>query len=172
MTSPSKFKAKNVFWDNRRKVVRSQESLSEYRFNDKLKLPTNIIRFDSQHEFKVYLELIRLYGERRVKLQYPIKILPEGYCYPNGKFWKVDFAITSDRHSSDIYLYVEAKGMVLPEFCSVLAALEARSKYAFNKLRIVFPQEPPKRNKVIASLSKTPFAPNLLSLQTLKRRAY
>lgn len=87
MTTTPKYKAKTVFWHSEWKIALDKSSLEKYRSKNRLKLPEHIIRFDSQHEFKVYLELCRMYGEDRLVRQFPIQVIPPGKCYPGGKTW-------------------------------------------------------------------------------------
>lgn len=123
MTTTPKYKAKAVFWHTEWKMVLDKSNLEEYRSKNRLKLPDNVFRFDSQHEFKVYLELCRMYGTDRVIRQYPVEIIPPGYCYPKGKTWKVDFAIKNVGQLPTVFALVEAKGFFLPEFAYTLALL-------------------------------------------------
>ncbi len=169
MSKTPKFKAKPVFWDTKDKVVRSEIDIEIYRCNGKLKLPEHIWRFDSQHEFKVYLELVRIFGAYRIKRQIPISLLPPRRCYPNGKTWKVDFAIDNGIASNEWTHFVEAKGAFLPEFATTLAILEDKDSWAFDNLFVIFNGKPPATNRVIKSLLKTDFKDHLLSLKELEQ---
>ena len=169
MGGKPKFKAKPVFWDSRSRGVRSEHDIEIYRCQGKLKLPEHIWRFDSQHEFKVYLELVRIFGVDRIERQYPLTIIPPGRCYPNGKNWKVDFAITSDEDKYLYTHYVEAKGAFLPELATTLALFEYQDPYDFNDLFVIFNGNPPSSNRVIKSLLKTDFKDHLLSLKELEQ---
>lgn len=169
MSRVPKYKAKYVFWDNKNRVVKNVHDIEIYRCNGKLKLPEYIWRFDSQHEFKVYLNLVRIFGWDRIKRQYPLTIIPPGRCYPNGKVWRIDFAITSEFDKELCTHYIEAKGAFLPEFATTLALFEYQDPYDFNELFIVFNGKLPTNNRVIKSLLKTDFKDNLLSLKELER---
>ncbi len=164
-----KYKAKYVFWDSRDKVVRSGIDIEIYRCNGKLKLPEHIWRFDSQHEFKVYLELVRIFGVDRIERQYLSTLFLPGKCYPKGKNWKVDFAIKDAEIPGDFSHFVEAKGAFLPEFATTLAILEARNPWFFNELFVVFNSKPPTSSRVIKSLLKTDFKNHLISLKELEQ---
>lgn len=166
----AKYKAKYVYWDLVKRVVLSPIDIEIYRCNDKLKLPERIVRFDSQHEFKVYLELCRMYASDLIKLQVPVEILPPCNCYPKGKRWRLDFAIINSKNRGVIDFYVEAKGMVHPEFPDNLAMLEINNPYEFEKLYIVFPQRIPNKTKVIKSLRDNGFDDAFMTLNQLKKR--
>ena len=169
MPKTPKFKAKPVFWDTKDKVVRSGIDIEIYRCHGKLKLPEHIWRFDSQHEFKVYLELVRIFGADRIKRQHLLTIIPRGKCYPNGKNWKVDYAILSDFEHIEYSHFVEAKGAFLPEFATTLALVEDKEPWAFDNLFVIFNAKPPANNRVIKSLLKTDFKDHLLSLKELEK---
>ena len=144
-------------------------SVEKYREGSRLKLPPSIWRFDSQHEFKVYLQLCRMYGKDRIVRQYPIAIVPPSCCYPSGKVWRVDFAIRSGISPYNPMLYLEAKGAFLTEFACVLSALEQYNIRKFYKVRIVFARELLVRNKVVKALLKSDFSKNLITLNELKK---
>jgi hypothetical protein len=165
----TKFKAHYVYWDVVNRSVINPSFIEQFRVKGRVKLPDNIIRFDSQHEFKVYLELIRIYGVHRVVRQHPIRIITPGFCYGNGKTWKVDFAIRSENQLRKYDYYIEAKGAVLSEFKFALALLEEKSFPKFKKLVIVFPRSIPSDDKVIARLKNSCFRTNLLTFKELER---
>lgn len=169
MPRTPKFKAKYVFWDDRDKLVKDKVDIEIYRCNGKLKLPGHIWRFDSQHEFKVYLELVRIFGADRIKRQHQIPLFYPGKCYPNGKVWKCDFAIDDTEDCSEWTYFVEAKGAFLPEFATTLAVLEKNEEDIFDNLFIVFSDRLPKKSRVINSLLKTDFKDHLLSLKELEQ---
>lgn len=164
-----KYKAKKVFWNTITQTVVGSQFIEGYRKpNGRLDIPNCIQRFDSQHEFKVYLELVRMYGDERVFPQYPIEIVQMGSCYPNGKTWKIDFAIREGKLSYLPNLFVEAKGAFLPEFAFTLAACEAVNPAIFDNLHIVFSDKIPTENRVIKNLLKSTFKHNLMTLKQLK----
>ncbi len=169
MPRTPKFKAKPVFWNSKDKVVKSEHDIEIYRCDGKLKLPEHIWRFDSQHEFKVYLELVRIFGADRIERQCSLTIIPRGKCYPKGKTWKVDFAITFDEDSDLCTHFVEAKGAFLPEFATTLALLERENPSCFDITYVVFNGKPPSSNRVIKSLLKTDFKDHLLTLKELEQ---
>ena len=166
----NKFKAKYVYWDSKNQRVIDCYEADKLRFGKQDTLPKHIRRFDSRHEFKVYLELIRIYGIRRIKTQVHINLLPRGLCFPRGKTWKVDFAIVEHYDQSVYCKYVEAKGMITREFVYTLACLEAYKPIIFNNLSLVFTRNIPKDNSVIRALSKTHWNDNLLTLEILQNR--
>lgn len=132
------------------------------------KLPQYIRRFDSQHEFKVYLELVRIYGTKHVRNQVSVSLLPPGDCFPRGKNWRVDFAITDAIVDTDVDFYVEAKGIITREFTYTLACLEQHKPEIFNNLYLIFPNAIPTENAVIRNLCKTEFKNRILTLKQLK----
>lgn len=172
MVTTPKYKAKAVFWDTERQTVIDKSEVEKYRLKGNLKLPRTITRFDSQHEFKVYLELCRMYGVDKVIRQFPVEIFPKGICYPKGKYWKVDFAIKSNGRLPTIFAFVEAKGAFLPEFAYTLAALEWSEPTVFNSLIVVFGNSIPTKNKVITSLLNSDFDCRLLTFKELQESCY
>lgn len=168
MARTPKYKAKAVYWDSRNRTVVNPVLVERYRIEGKLRLPNHIWRFDSTHEFKVYLELVRMYGERRIERQVSIGIIPKCTCYPNGKKWRVDFVITKSRVNKQIYCLVEAKGAFLPEFASVLVNLEKEDIEKFKRTFIVFPGKIPNKNLVVKALLRSFFSKNLITLKDLR----
>jgi hypothetical protein len=169
MKTTPKYKAKPVFWDTKQEIVIDSSEVGKYRVKNRLKLPEHITRFDSQHEFKVYLELWRMYGGHRIKRQYPIEVIPSGRCYPKGKHWKVDFAITTSWSNPEISHYVEAKGALLPEFVNTLVQLEIAQSTIFENLCVVFGRSIPAENKVIKTLLNQYFTPYFCTLEELEQ---
>jgi hypothetical protein len=169
MTTTPKYKAKAVFWDTEKQGVVDSLTIQRYRTKGRLKLPDTITRFDSQHEFKVYLELCRMYGTEKVFSQFPVQIISPGWCYPRGKNWKIDFSIAGSQPYFGSSHFVEAKGAFLPEFAHTLASFEEGNDEAFRKLIIVFGNSIPKDNKVVKALLESEYAQNLLTLKELKQ---
>lgn len=169
MPGKPKYKAKHVFWDSKNEVVKNRHDINIYRCHGKLKLPEHIWRFDSQHEFKVYLQLVRMYGKECVLRQHRVRIIEPGLCYPNGKYWKADFAIRFPVSRNYTHWLVEAKGAFLPEFASVLSLLEDNQNDLFYRTRIIFPGKPPTKNRVVQALLNSSFKGNLLSLQEVEK---
>lgn len=165
----SKYKAKAVFWDRIRQITISREEGEKLKSSTTGKLPKYIFRFDSTHEFLVHRELIRIYGEENVFRQYPLKILPPGLCYPYGKTWKVDFLVINRAKMMQKMLYVEAKGILLPETRLTIGCLERYHRKDFEKLRIVFPNALPLENQLVKTISATARHSMLLTLPQLKK---
>jgi hypothetical protein len=163
-----KYRAKVVYWNLVTRTVVSTQSMEQYRVNDKLRVPKCIARFDSQHEFKVYLELVRMYGTANVLRQYPIDIIEECCTYPRGKTWKVDFAIRFNLGSYLPHKFVEAKGAFLPEFATTLAFCEMTKPHMFAHLFIVFGNKMPSGSQPLKNLLKSSMKSNLLTLPELK----
>jgi hypothetical protein len=168
MIATAKYKAKPVYWNLATKTVVHPQSTEGFRRNNRLQLPECICRFDSQHEFKVYLELVRMYGASNVVRQYPLEVFPKGYCYPRGKTWKVDFAIRYNEISNLPHIFIEAKGAFLPEFATTLAAFELNNPDAFDRLYVVFSNKLPAENKMLGNLLKSPIAKQLMTLKELQ----
>lgn len=169
MASTMKYKSSRVFWDSLNQKALGHTELETYRKGKHFKLPNHVHRFDSQHEFLVYLELVRLYGEDRVVCQHRIEIFPVSYCYPKGKDWKVDFAIKNKCRPYEMSVYFEAKGMFLPSFGFTLAAFEQLDPDEFEKLHIVFSRSIPLGNRIVTSLLDSEMGDNLMTLKQLKK---
>jgi len=163
-----KYKAKPVFWDSRQRIVVSPETASIIRKHDKSKDYDHIWRFDSTHEFKVYLELVRICGKEKVVRQHPLCIIPRSYCYPSGKTWRVDFAIVNHLAIGGYSHYIEAKGAFLPEFTAVLSSLEQNDRTAFDRVHIVFTDKIPSTNRVLNALKKGWESSRLITLKQLE----
>ncbi|PSB11101.1 hypothetical protein C7B62_06635 [Pleurocapsa sp. CCALA 161] len=172
MRTTPKYKSKVVFFDTDKQIVIDSSEVERYRNKARLRLPENITRFDSQHEFKVYLELCRIYGADRIVRQYPIELIPPGQCYPKGKTWKVDFAIKDADKREALTTLVEAKGALMPEFISTLAHLEVNEPDAFEDLVVVFSRSIPTDNKVIKSLLNKTYAPQFYTLKELEQSTH
>ena len=127
--------------------------LEQYRKKDRILLPDGIHRFDSQHEFKVFLELKRMYGHYRIKKQVRTEIIPPGMCYPRGRKWKIDFAVRNFENPDIFNCFVEAKGLFIPEFGFCLAAL-------------------PRKNKILKSLFDNGWENRIMLLQDLQKMEY
>ena len=168
MPTKNKYESKNVWWDEKKRTVIHKSDVEIYRCKGRLKTPEHYVRFDSQHEFKVYLELIRMFDYDRIVRQHKIELLPPSICYPKGKTWRVDFAIKGKHKTDEFLAYVEAKGAVLSEFCYTLGLLESNRPIEFSKLRIVFPRQIPKDSKLIQDIAKTSYSKILLTLPQLK----
>jgi hypothetical protein len=163
-----KYRAKAVYWNLVTKGVVATQSMEQYRVNGRMKVPKCIARFDSQHEFRVYLELVRMYGADSVIRQFPIEVIQEGCVYPRGKTWKVDFAIKAFPGQYLPSFFVEAKGAFLPEFATTLAFLEMNEPVFFRDLFIVFGNKIPTGSIPLKNLLKSEMKSNLLTLPELK----
>jgi hypothetical protein len=169
MNALQKYRSKAVFWDLQKRIVISRESAIRHRLGDSTKLPKHIVRFDSIHEFTVYLELSRIYGHHRIVRQYPLHIFPKSVCYPNGKTWRVDFAITAEGMSRTFSNFVEAKGVMMREFRVTLGCLEQNNSNAFQRLSMVFPKRIPTECALIKTLSRSERRDMLLTLPELRQ---
>jgi hypothetical protein len=164
-----KYKSKAVFWDLNKLIVISKERADECRFENNNKLPSHIVRFDSTHEFTVYLELSRIYGYHRIVRQHPLEIFPASVCYPRGKTWKVDFAIIAKTPPFAFTNFVEAKGVMMREFRGTLACLEQNNFEAFEKLSMVFPRTIPTDCTLVKTLFRSKHRNMLLTLPELRQ---
>lgn len=169
MSNMHKYHSKYVFWDKLNQRVINAHEADKLRSGKQDTLPKHIRRFDSLHEFKVYLELIRIYGIQRIKTQVHVNILPRGLCFPRGKTWKVDFAITESDDSHFAYKYVEAKGLITREFIYTLACLETYKPNIFHNLHLVFVRSIPIENNMIKSLTKSHWNNHMLTLKDLQK---
>ncbi len=169
MAQITKYRAKHVYWDSKNCIVLGSDKIEQWRINGKLELPDHIWRFDSQHEFKVYLQLVRIFGVDRIVRQYKLQVMPPSCCFPSGKHWRVDFAIISKTPLGGYSHYIEAKGAFLPEFGNVLSNLELNNSRVFNRTWIIFTEQIPTRNKVVKTLSKTEHKSRLLTLKELEQ---
>lgn len=169
MSKTPKYKAKHVYWDEEKEVVINKETVDFLQQQNNNKRPEHIQRFDSQHEFRVYLELVRMFGANHIVRQQKVQILPESYCYPKGKFWRADFAVSTATSNALYDLLVEAKGAFLPEFANILANLEQHNPRAFIRTFIVFTSQLPKGNCVIRALQKSSFNKHLLTFNELQQ---
>ena len=164
-----KYQPKPVYWDSNNQIVINRQEAEKHRTKYRLNLPPYIFRFDSTHEFNVYLELVRMYGVDRVVRQYPLKVFPPGHCYPKGKTWKVDFAINSAKPPFHFTHYVEAKGLLMRESRLMLASLECHNREAFNRFYLVFSNGLPLENDLVKALHNSDCKEMLLTLPELKK---
>ena len=160
-----KYRARVIYWDTRCERVITKEVADASRGGKRNRLPAHIYRFDSTLEFNVYLKLIEMYGQNRVKVQHPILYIPPGKCYPKGKFWKVDFAIRAPNKEHEYSFYVEAKGIITDGFKDKLPILEFTNPEVFRRLFLVFGSKVPFESKVIRALAS---APQFKQFYTLK----
>lgn len=164
----NKYNAKHVFWNTVNQCVTPVELANSLRSGKQKRLPKYITRFDSQHEFRVYLELIRMYGVERIDTQVPVEIIPPSNCFPSGKKWKVDFGIKDEGFLGIYDHYVEAKGLITREFVYTLGCLEQIDPYAFFDTYLVFTDKIPLKNKIVKNLWKSKAVNNLMTLKQLK----
>jgi hypothetical protein len=164
-----KYRSKAVFWDSQKLCVISKDKADSYRSKNTPRLPNHIFRFDSTLEFKVYLELVRMYGQENIVRQHPLQIIPPGYCYPRGKVWKVDFAVFHTSKPYGFQYFVEAKGAVLSEFRFSLACLEQHNLDIFTKVRLVFDKAVPMSDLLVTALYKSHHRDSLLTLPQLEK---
>ena len=169
MGSTPKYKSVPVYWNSRDNAVLSSDAITAYRSQKAVGIPRHIWKFDSQHEFKVYLQLVRMYGAKRIKRQHKLHVVKPGICYPNGKTWKADFIVKDLYHSNGIYRVVEAKGLFLPEFANTLVQLETNLPLLFKKTVIVFSQSIPLEKRVVKALWNSELCDNLITLNQLKK---
>ena len=169
MASTPKYKSVPVYWNSRDNTVLNPDAIAAYRNQKVTAIPRHIWKFDSQHEFKVYLQLVRMYGAKRIKRQYKLHVVKPGICYPNGKTWKADFIIKDLYHPNGIYRVVEAKGLFLPEFANTLVQLETNLPLLFKKTIIVFSQSIPLEKRVVKALWNSELCDNLITLPQLKK---
>ena len=169
MAVKNKYKAKPVYYDLVHNNVVSHLEIESYRIKGKLNTPPWIHRFDSQHEFKVYLKLVDMYEPEAVQLQIPILLFPKSFCHPNGKYWKVDFMVTNPKNLLEVLFYVEAKGIITKEFEFILSVLEHHDPDTFTNLHLVFPNKLPTNNRLLKSIQKTDFSQRIYTRPQFNR---
>lgn len=162
----NKYSARVVFWDNQRMCVTSKQQADSLRVGKQKRLPSHIFRFDSKLEFEVYLHLLKMYPANRIRRQVPLPLIRKGLCYPRGKPWKIDFAITWNFNKNHIYRYVEAKGIVTSDFRNILPVLEQNNPEAFSKLILVFGSSIPTKNRIISNLLASKKKRDMYTLRT------
>lgn len=166
----NKYRAKKVYYNTSNRMMVSQAMIACYRHQGKLKLPSEILCFDSKFEFKVYRTLVDLFGSHAVICQYPIELIPSGQCYPSGKDWKIDFAIKPSLYAQKPSMLIEAKGVLTPGCISNLVTLELTHPEYFNALYLLFERALPTKNRVIRRLLKTDFQHRILLLEQFVER--
>lgn len=164
MSAQSKYNASPVYWDSLNKTALSSAAMKNLRESGALKKSGRFSRFDSTLEFDVYLKLVDLVGVDRIARQFPLEVVPPGYCYLTGKRWRVDFAILNKAGDKFPVSYVEAKGLVLPEFRFQLASLEAYDPDAFDQLTIVFADKIA-NDRMFKHLMRTDFSSRVYTLK-------
>lgn len=164
MPQQLKYRSKPVFWDEKNKCVAPDWQLNDLKTLGENLARESFLRFDSTLEFHVYLKLVDMYGDKRVLRQYPLEVIPPGYCYLTGKKWRVDFAILDRIGDKFPVRYVEAKGMITTDFSYALACLEAYDPDSFEQLSLVFGQRFPS-GKLMTRLRKTDFADRIYTLK-------
>ena len=169
MANPLKYKSVPVYWNSQNRSVLNPDAIASYRSQKVTNIPRHIWKFDSQHEFKVYLELVRMYGAKRIKRQHKVQVANPSICYPKGKTWKADFIIKDTYHPDAIYRIVEAKGLFLPEFANTLVQLEINQPLLFKRTVIVFSQSIPTEKRVVKALANSELSENLITLSQLKK---
>ena len=147
----NKYGAKGFYWNAITKSKISKESAKKAKQN-KPKLARFIYYFDSQFEFRVWLKLKKLFAEHLIRRQYPFVLTNPCKSCPNGKIWKIDFAIVFPRYKVPKY-FIEAKGFISQDFQANLLLMETLHPVSFKKLLIVFDKNIPS-NKSIRSLAK------------------
>ena len=147
----NKYGAKGFYWNAITKSEISKETAKRAKQNQ-AKLAKFVYYFDSQFEFRVWLKLKNLFDEQVIHRQYPFVLTNPCKSCPNGKIWKVDFAIIFPKYKVPRYL-IEAKGFVSQDFQANLLLMEALHPVSFKKLLIVFERQIP-ANRCIKSLAK------------------
>lgn len=114
--------------------------------------------FPSVHEFKVWQILeTKIPNNCEIILQYPIALIKKSLAYPNGKTWKVDFAIVRKGKNIERPLQlVEAKGYEAESFIANLTLLEQFQTELFHKLTIVYPKYRLPKTGMIHRLNHNP----------------
>ena len=155
----NKYRAKSLYVSKVNNQVIELEQVKNYPKN-------TLVYFASQHEYLVYLALLKLSKSYSIEHQYNVSIIPpyRGMCFPNGKTWKVDFAVKKD---NEITMLVEAKGKLSCDFPLILALLELNNLQLFSKLWLVFPVQIPK-NSILKRLQKTSMKQKIITRKQLE----
>ena len=165
----TKYKAKLVYYSpskNRQLTKNEIQAYKSYGINSGF---ADAIKFDSYHEYKVYLSLRNSYIISEVIPHPKIEILSKKdklACFPTGKRWAVDFIARG--HHKETLMLVEAKGVITQEFPFILAMLEKYHRELFGKLWLVFPNRIPKCY-LIQNLLRRQNQPNMPRIVTLKQ---
>ena len=162
-----KYRSKPIFWDEKTQQVTSSEQITRTYGTLAVAKNRGFLRFDSTLEFNVYLRLVEMFGANRVLRQYPLRIIPPGYCYKSGKKWRVDFAIFDGTDDKFPAHFIEAKGAVMPDFRHCIASLESFDPGSFDQLSIVFGKTIPP-DKMIKNLLSTDFKNRIYTLKELQ----
>ena len=167
MPTNLKYRSKPVYWDEKRQKIATKEQIeSAFLLNPTAK-KREFSRFDSTLEFNVYLRLVEMFGSKRITRQFPVQIVPPGYCYKSGKNWRIDFAIFDDNDQKFPTYLVEAKGAVMPDFRHCVASLEVYDPGSFDRLSIVFGRSVPP-DKMMKNLMSTDFSQRIYTLKELQ----
>lgn len=155
----NKYRAKSLYVSKVNNQVVDLERVKNYPKN-------TLIYFASQHEYLVYLALLKLPKSYSIEHQYNVSIIPpyRGVCFPNGKTWKVDFAV---KMNDEITMLVEAKGKLTKDFPLILALLELNNSQLFSKLWLVFSTQIPK-NSILKRLRKTSLNQKIITRKQLE----
>lgn len=124
---PNKYGAEAVFYDP------VNQTISAHRINER------DIFFASRLELRVWLKLRSLLDLRQIAHQSPLRIKNDTANYP-AMYWRCDFRVWK-LHEPHIFLNIEAKGIVLPEFRAMLPHLEYHSPGNWAKLVVVSDRE-------------------------------
>ncbi len=164
----SKYKAAPVYFCSRQNRQLTPNEIKIYKASGNKSDFTDVIRFESQHEYKVYLVLRNSYLFSEISPQYQVEILPpkDSACFPTGKRWQVDF-LAKGQHKEPLML-VEAKGLITRDFPLILAMFENFNQELFSKLWLVFDRIP-KHNQLVKNLLHRQNKPNIPRIVTLSQ---
>lgn len=155
----SKYRAKALYLNI------STNEIIEANKIDNFSKDTRLVYFASRYEYRVFLALQNCFDFHLIEHQKKIEVIPKNRitCFPNGKYWKVDFAVKRKNNSR---MLIEAKGCLTKEFLMNLTLLELNNQECFNRLWIVFPRKIP-NNLILKRLLKTSMENRIMTLERL-----
>ena len=109
----TKYKAQIVYYSPSKDRQLTKNEILAYKSYGINSDFADAIKFDSYHEYKVYLTLRNSYIISEVIPHFPIEILSKKdklACFPTGKRWAVDFIARG--HHKETLMLVEAKGVI------------------------------------------------------------
>ncbi len=163
----SKYKSSVVHYSPSKGRELSANEIENYKSFGNISGFTDVIRFDSYHEYQVYQSLKNSQLGSAIIPHYSIPILPpkKSIIFPRGKNWRVDFLVKG--YHQEPLLLVEAKGFITREFTLILAMLEKYNPNLFGKLWLIFPDNRIPKKNLITNLRKKqnqPGTPKILTL--------
>lgn len=169
MKTKNKYGARTVYWNIQENcIVKDFDEVIDCKKVFGNKYDRYYQRFDSIFEATVYSKLRECIPAGQVKCQVPVLLVPQGTCYPNGRYWKVDFEVQLNPANPRTKRYVEVKGFIQRDFALTLAMLEQASPEVFNNLSVVF-QNYRGGNDVLNRLQDAPTKSGIFNINDFDR---